>query len=199
MEWFYAVGDERRGPISDAEFRVLVSNGTVRPATLVWRHGMADWTAYGALVGGTAAFAGETGTRYAGFWIRFVAKFIDIIILNIVGFMLGLIGSLLGTMLLGDESVTLLNTIIYAIAAAVSVAYYVLFVGAYGATPGKMALGLRIVRATGEPVSYLLALARYVSAVLNYLTLGVGWFMAGWTREKRALHDFICETRVIHA
>lgn len=48
-------------------------------------------------------------------------------------------------------------------------------------------------------MSYLLAFGRYVAAALNYLTLGVGWFMAGWNDEKRGLHDYICDTRVIRA
>jgi len=39
--WFYAVGNERRGPVDEA---TLGRPGTLTPETLVWKHGMAGWT-----------------------------------------------------------------------------------------------------------------------------------------------------------
>jgi uncharacterized RDD family membrane protein YckC len=199
VEWFYAVNDDRRGPISDGEFEVLISNGTIRPGTLVWRQGMADWLPYSALSGGAPNYTGEIGMRYAGFWIRFAAKVIDIIILNIAGFVVGFVAGFAGALVLDDDSGLALNIFIYTVAILMNLMYYTLFVGAYGATPGKMALSLQVVRADGSPVSYALAFGRYVAAALNYLTLFIGWFMVGWNDEKRGLHDFICDTRVIRS
>ena len=43
MSWYYAENNERRGPIEDAAFDSLVSSGSVRPETLVWREGMTNW------------------------------------------------------------------------------------------------------------------------------------------------------------
>lgn len=43
MNWFYSEGGAQKGPIDDSTFRALVANGTIRPETLVWREGMADW------------------------------------------------------------------------------------------------------------------------------------------------------------
>ena len=43
MNWFYSDGGAQKGPIDDAAFRALVANGTIRPDTLVWHEGMADW------------------------------------------------------------------------------------------------------------------------------------------------------------
>lgn len=43
MNWFYAVGAERKGPVTEAELDRLVAQGEVRPDSLVWREGMADW------------------------------------------------------------------------------------------------------------------------------------------------------------
>jgi GYF domain 2 len=43
MSWYYAENNERRGPIEDAAFDGLVAAGSVRPETLVWRDGMANW------------------------------------------------------------------------------------------------------------------------------------------------------------
>ena len=43
MNWFYSEGGAQKGPVDDAAFRALVANGTIRPDTLVWHEGMADW------------------------------------------------------------------------------------------------------------------------------------------------------------
>ena len=43
MNWFYSDGGAQKGPIDDAAFRALVTNGTIRPDTLVWHDGMTDW------------------------------------------------------------------------------------------------------------------------------------------------------------
>ena len=43
MTWYYALGNERQGPIDDAALDRLIAAGTVTPDTLVWKAGMADW------------------------------------------------------------------------------------------------------------------------------------------------------------
>jgi len=43
MNWYYDQGGQRQGPVDEAELDRLVASGTVRPETLVWREGMADW------------------------------------------------------------------------------------------------------------------------------------------------------------
>lgn len=47
MEWYYAEGEESRGPVSVEEFRGLVESGRITARTMVWRQGMDDWIAYG--------------------------------------------------------------------------------------------------------------------------------------------------------
>jgi hypothetical protein len=41
--WFYAANGQQQGPFGDAQLRDLISNGTVRPDTLVWTEGMTGW------------------------------------------------------------------------------------------------------------------------------------------------------------
>ena len=43
MTWYYALANERQGPIDDATLDGLIAAGTVTPDTLVWRAGMTDW------------------------------------------------------------------------------------------------------------------------------------------------------------
>ena len=84
------------------------------------------------------------------------------------------------------------------ISIALSVAYEAYFLSTRGATPGKMALGLRVVTADGGPISVGLAIGRYFAMYLSGLTLMIGYIMAGFDSQKRALHDYICGTRVIY-
>jgi uncharacterized RDD family membrane protein YckC len=70
-------------------------------------------------------------------------------------------------------------------------------IGKYGSTFGKMACNIKIVRADGSPASFGLAFGRYFAKMLSGLILGIGYFMAGFDDEKRALHDRLCETRAV--
>lgn len=46
MNWYYAVGDDRKGPVEEAEFQQLVTQGVIKADTLVWQDGMPEWKAY---------------------------------------------------------------------------------------------------------------------------------------------------------
>src|SRR5450432_4043938 len=43
MEWHYADGQEKRGPVSDAEIQSLIVAGRILPATLVWTASFTQW------------------------------------------------------------------------------------------------------------------------------------------------------------
>ena len=71
MDWYYAVGGEQKGPVSEEAFQGLVQQGIVTPQTLVWREGMAGWQPYGvgtpsampgSVTGGGVVCAGCRGT-----------------------------------------------------------------------------------------------------------------------------------------
>lgn len=85
------------------------------------------------------------------------------------------------------------------IPAVIACAYSVFFLARYGATPGKMALGLRVVTATGARLSAWRALARYFAEMLSEIVLYIGYILAAFDAEKRTLHDHICGTRVIQS
>jgi uncharacterized RDD family membrane protein YckC len=80
----------------------------------------------------------------------------------------------------------------------IPIAYTTFFVGRFAATPGKMACGLRIITPDGGRVSYGRALGRCFAEWLSGLTLTIGYIIAAFDPEKRALHDRICETRVVY-
>jgi len=43
MNWYYALGDQRQGPVSDSELDALIASGKINENTLVWKEGMANW------------------------------------------------------------------------------------------------------------------------------------------------------------
>ena len=151
----------------------------------------------------------ETAGIYGGFWIRAGAYMIDQIALFLVRlpFELALRAFVFWQMYQTSgnaypfwQSRLLLITygLYFIFILSIHLAYNVFFVGRYGATPGKMALKLKIVRSDLSKVSYLRALGRYFAQGLSgMLTLYIGYIMAGFDSEKRALHDYICDTRVI--
>lgn len=53
--WYYAVAGEQKGPVTGAELTALAAAGTVTPATLVWREGMAGWEPYARTLSPTTA------------------------------------------------------------------------------------------------------------------------------------------------
>lgn len=136
--------------------------------------------------------AGEM--TYAGFWIRFLAKFVDGILLQLVGLLINFLTSLVFSPANDPTPFLIVNWICSML---LSAGYSTYFVGSFGATPGKMACRLRVVRPDGAKVTYPRALGRHFAEILSSLTLGVGYIMAAFDEEKRALHDRVCDTRVI--
>jgi uncharacterized RDD family membrane protein YckC len=79
------------------------------------------------------------------------------------------------------------------------VAYEAYFVSAKGGTIGKLALGLQIIRLDGSRLSMGQAAGRFFARWLSAVILYIGFIMAGFDPEKRALHDRICNTLVIYS
>jgi uncharacterized RDD family membrane protein YckC/DNA-directed RNA polymerase subunit RPC12/RpoP len=133
--------------------------------------------------------------RYAGFWIRFGAAFIDGILLNLSSLVVGLIGGAISSA--GDAGAVAGGSLL-AVYYLAMLAYGPFMHGKYGATLGKMAVKIKVVRADGAPISYGLAVGRSFAKLLSGIILYIGFIVAGFDQEKRALHDHICNTRVIY-
>jgi len=144
--------------------------------------------------------------RYAGFWIRFAAKFVDGIILSVVLYVPililifargGNIEDMAGRRNSFDtqDVLMLIWQLLYYVFYA---SYEIFFIGKYGATPGKMACQIRVVTAEGERVGYGRATGRFFANLLSMIICYIGYIMVGFDDQKRALHDHICSTRVVY-
>ena len=135
---------------------------------------------------------------YGGFWRRFLSVILDSIFIAVVNFPV--------QMVLGLASFRNLQTngpnygvigLIYLISFAIQCAYFTYFWSTRGATPGQMILGLKVVTAEGGPLTVGRAFGRYWAYLLSAFTLCIGYIIAAFDSQKRALHDYICGTRVI--
>lgn len=142
--------------------------------------------------------------RYAGFWIRFGAKFIDGIILWVAMMVILLPIQFAfavdpNQVAAGDSGVFfLLMALQFLIQIGIPLAYVTYFIGKFQATPGKMACGIKVIRPDGESLSFMRAFGRYFSELLSSMTFTIGYIMAAFDSEKRALHDRVSDTRVVY-
>ena len=259
IEWYYAEGQNRQGPLPVEEIRQRFQRGQLNLDTLVWREGMAQWAAlrqvvdelglqtlasastaaasggfdlrgdYAAIDNGTAPQPG-TGPLssspysapgaaasagyaqpvqggeviYAGFWKRVAAYLIDYVILVIPG---GLIGGILGAIMGGAMGVAgsgetateiTIQLVSGLVGLVIGAGYYGWFHASRGgATPGKMAIGIKVVRSNGERITLARSIGRYFATILSSLILCIGYLMAAFTDRKQALHDMLCDTVVV--
>jgi uncharacterized RDD family membrane protein YckC len=119
--------------------------------------------------------------QYAGFWIRSGAAIIDSIVVSVV-------------LLFRPHVLSLGLTLL--VVFLVPAVYEIGFEAKTGATLGKRAVGVRVVRPDLQPAGIGRSIARHVAHYLSSVFL-VGYIMVAFNRQKRALHDYIAGTIVI--
>lgn len=130
--------------------------------------------------------------RPAGFWIRVVASIIDGVLLTAV--ISALVALFFGENYFSEEEDLRWSD---GLAQLASVAYYTLGVALFAATVGKRVLKMQVIRPDGSRVGLGRAFARYFASILSALILTIGLLMVAFRRDKRGLHDLICDTVVI--
>ena len=134
---------------------------------------------------------------YAGFWIRFLANFIDtiILVLIIVPVLWWAYGD---EILLGkgaSSSSGFVNFMLQYVFPAVAT---IVFWHTKQATPGKMLLSLRIVDArTGGKMSVGQEIGRYFAYIPSIVVFFLGFFWIGWDSRKQGWHDKLAGTLVV--
>lgn len=159
--------------------------------------------------------------RYAGFFVRANAFIIDNLILSIVGALFLYVMSLAGMLDLNAVS-EIVNQYIdnpgstdlvskaldlpgmstfFTIWSIVQAIYFIVFHAVWGATPGKKLLRIHVEMANGEKLSWAFSFFRFVASIVTQATLifyGLGYLIVLIDPQKRALHDFVAQTRVVH-
>jgi uncharacterized RDD family membrane protein YckC len=152
--------------------------------------------------------------RYGGFWIRFGARMIDglVFLIPLLIFAALLIPNLLRAR--GGQPPNATNPAFaafgfltfFVVMFLAGGCYEILMLKYRSATLGKMACGLKVVRSDGRGLSWGVCFGRFfmwnvvTSGIpyINTVVMLVSSIMLGVDDEKRALHDRVCDTRVIY-
>ena len=191
-----------------------IAAGRLLPSDLAWYEGAAGWIPAAQVPGvvlpertvwtpPTAKLTEHDETHspnelgYAGFWKRVAAKVLDGFILLLLilplSMMLGAIigranGSVAGAELVGNF-IGIIGSFLY---------FTIQHSSSHQATLGKRALGIIVTDLDGRRISFAHAAGRHVASILNYVTLYIGWMMAGFTERKQGLHDLVARTLVLN-
>lgn len=148
--------------------------------------------------------------RYGGFWRRGMACCIDAFILDLLFLVLVLLEIMvlpvhpyshspdspagMGEYMTGSFIGG--HIIVFVI---MKMAYFTYFHGSVGQTPGKRLLKLKVIRISGEKLSYGTAFLRWACYLISGIFLYLGYFWAAFDCKKQAWHDKIAGTLVILA
>lgn len=221
---------ERHGPYPEADVRRWLREGQVSPDDLGWYEGLSNWQPLSTLFPDDSAATARTAAAapplpqgparaadmdYAGFWQRFGAWVIDLFILlvpsMIVFHALGGTAAymkLLEQIQAGADMAKAVGE--YAAAArpgsigavTLGFVYYVLFeTSKWQATPGKLALRLRVTGMDGGRLTLGRAAARNAVRLVGIVTgliPFVCYLAVAWTARKQGLHDLVAGALVLN-
>ena len=159
--------------------------------------------------------AEESPMVYAGFWRRFGAYVIDGVVVGMIEVITLMVtvgptwlvmlrylsqNHMTGNPQLGAVPVSFPLALYLGVLLSVvlPVLYFIIMWGRKGATLGKMAMGIRIVRTNGSNISYGTAFLRYIGYQFispALFLLGFLWML--WDNREQTWHDKIASTCVI--
>jgi uncharacterized RDD family membrane protein YckC len=123
--------------------------------------------------------------QYVGVGPRFLAVLIDAIIIGVVGAILGFIF---------QNSPGLSG----GVTGLLALAYFIVLEATQGATLGKMALGLRVTRTDGAPISWTESIIRNLLRIIDGLFVYLVGAILIWTSPlKQRLGDRVAKTVVV--
>ena len=131
---------------------------------------------------------------YAGFWTRFVAYLIDMIVIYAIAsllntFSFGLLNKRLDFPILGEES---LSYVIVMFTYFISMTYF------FSQTLGKMIMKIKVETNKGDKLGLMDVVYReLVGRLLTIFLVYIPYLAVAFTNKKKGLHDFIADTVVV--
>ena len=121
---------------------------------------------------------------YAGFFRRFAAALIDMVILSVPGLFI-------------SGSIHFIP-VSFGIGLLLGLLYKPVFESSsMSATPGKALLGIAVLGEDGSPISYKKAAIRYLTSYLSMAIMFIGYLMQPFTAKRQTLHDMLSVTVVV--
>jgi uncharacterized RDD family membrane protein YckC len=222
--------NEPTGPFTVAEVQMRLQKGEFHINQLAFAEGLTEWSALSAVlahVGGpivlhsrkdqppdpAPVIAQAADLPYAGFWRRFVAYLVDVLLLSVV-----IYGTLFALMFLVNphglvhdlrtgqdtamnDAPIWLKLVIVPFFIGTPILYFALSEsGSYQGTLGKRLLRLYVTDLEGRRLGFGHALGRTAAKIITNITcvaFYIGYIMVGFTARKQALHDMIAGTLVL--
>lgn len=140
-----------------------------------------------------------SNVKYAGFWIRWVALMVDIIIITplivIAGIVMG-IAFFAGGSSVSPEAQQIFGAIVNL---SITYLYFSLMTYYKGATLGKMLVGIKVESDDFQKLSFGAVLMReVVGKFISSIIFSIGYIIAAFTAKKQALHDMIAHSVVVY-
>lgn len=127
----------------------------------------------------------KPSVEYAGFWRRFAAAAVDILLFSLLVVVIQLA--------VGLQSLGVILQFIVGLSLCVFMWIH------YQATPGKLLLGCQVVNAvTHQPLSIKQAALRYVGYYVSQLIFFLGFFWVLWDAKKQGFHDKMANSVVLY-
>lgn len=140
----------------------------------------------------------QDSRRPAGFWMRFWAYTVDIIIVSCINGIL-----LIPFKFINDGAPITIGvwSVAGVIGTIVLYLYFLLMTKFYGQTVGKMIFGLKVIRKDDgslrwSDLIFREVIGRFIYRVIGILTLL--YLIVAFDPKKQGIHDMIGDTRVIH-
>lgn len=139
---------------------------------------------------------------YAGFLVRLWAYIIDCVIVGcamlIIRIPMFITSKIFPDLFLFRNILFKFNIVDIAIY-IISAAYFIVMTYYYGATLGKKAMKIKVVKENEEKlpiidIIYRETIGRYLSQII----LGIGYLLVAIDSRKRGLHDMLCDTIVVY-
>ncbi len=215
MDIYIARADQQSGPFSEEQIKSMLKTGMVGLGDHAWHDELEDWKplhtvlklppptkpqfAPASPVGDQIHFAAPVvraslahSGQPASFLSRLAAHVIDYLLTAFAGTIASITVWLLFLSTGPDDTAGDHPNFLSLAFSITGWLYFALMESSpKQATLGKMALRLIVTDLNGERVTFGRASGRYWGMILSAFTLGIGFFMCGWTQKRQCLHDIL--------
>jgi uncharacterized RDD family membrane protein YckC len=145
----------------------------------------------------------------AGFISRMIAFIIDLVILSLTGAVMISLTTLISDFFhldifirrvsQGFPALTNVITVVIALVSFILLSgYFLVFWTIIGSTPGKLFMGLRVVRQNDLPLTFGKALLRFAGYWISAIPLFIGFLWVLGDSRRQGWHDKLADTQVIY-
>jgi uncharacterized RDD family membrane protein YckC len=134
--------------------------------------------------------------RYAGFWMRFWAYLLDLVVIGSINRILIYPAFRALDISLSESDMFSATSIATAV---VFYLYFVLMTKFFSQTLGKMVFGIKVVTLEERPLTWMTVLFReFIGRYISKLFF-IGYLIVAFLPKKQGIHDLLSDTTVIHA